>query len=141
MKENKIGKIKNNDVVITNMYNQIYDIITHNKNKMIYQINHTLVETNYMIGKIIVENEQNGNIRAEYGKEILNKLSKKLTNKFGSGYSRSGLQNMRIFYNKYKNCQPLASNLSWSHYCYLIYIEDDNERKFYEKVLYNEQKI
>lgn len=132
-----IEKINNNDIIINDMYNQISDIITNNKNKMIYQINNTLVENNFMIGKIIVENEQNGNIRAEYGKDILNKLSKKLTNKFGSGYSRSGLQNMRLFYDKYKNCQPLAGNLSWSHYCYLIYIEDDDERKFYENECIN----
>lgn len=132
-----VEKDKNNDVIINDMYNQISDIITNNKNKIIYQINNTLVDNNFMIGKIIVENEQNGNIRAEYGKEILNKLSKKLTNKFGRGYSRSGLQNMRLFYNKYKNCQPLAGNLSWSHYCYLIYIEDDDERKFYENECIN----
>ena len=128
---------KNNNIIINDMYNQISDVITNNKNKMIYQINNTLVENNFMIGKIIVENEQNGNIRAEYGKEILTKLSKKLTNKFGTGYSRSGLQNMRLFYDKYKNCQPLAGNLSWSHYCYLIYIEDDDERNFYENECIN----
>ncbi len=131
--------IENNSEMINNMYNEISNIISNNKTKMIYQINNTLVETNFMIGKIIVENEQNGNIRAEYGKEILSKLSKKLTNKFGSGYSRSGLQNMRLFYDKYKNCQPLAGNLSWSHYCYLIYIEDDDERGFYEKECINEK--
>ena len=56
-----------------------------------------------MIGKVIIENEQNGNIRAEYDKEILLKLSKKLTNKFGSGYSRLNLQNMRLFYEKESN--------------------------------------
>ena len=137
MQTNTLEEVKNNDILINDMYNQISDIITNNKNKMIYQINNTLVENNFMIGKIIVENEQNGNIRAEYGKEILNKLSKKLTNKFGSGYSRSGLQNMRLFYDKYKNCQPLAGNLSWSHYCYLIYIDDDDERKFYENECIN----
>lgn len=134
---NVIEKANNNEKIVTDMYNQISNIITDNKNKMIYQINNTLVETNFVIGKIIVENEQNGNIRAEYGKEILLKLSKKLTNQFGSGFSRSGLQNMRLFYNKYKNCQPLDSKLSWSHYCYLIYIEDDDERKFYEKECIN----
>ena len=130
-------KIINNDIIINDMYKQISNIITNNKHKMIYQINNTLVMTNFMIGKIIVENEQNGNIRAEYGKEILNKLSRKLKDKFGSGYSRSGLQNMRLFYSKYKNCQPLAGNLSWSHYCYLIYIENDDERKFYENECIN----
>ena len=124
--------LKNNEKVISDMYREISNIITSNKTKMIYQINNTLVKTNFMIGKIIVENEQNGNIRAEYGKDVLKKLSKKLTNKFGSGYSLSGLYNMRLFYEKYKKFQPLAGKLSWSHYCYLIYIEDDTERLFYE---------
>lgn len=132
-----VEKEKINTKVVNDMYSEISKIITNNKNKMIYQINNTLVQNNFMIGKIIVENEQNGNIRAEYGKDLLKQLSKKLTNKFGSGYSRSGLQNMRLFYMKYKNCQPLAGNLSWSHYCYLIYIEDDDERKFYEKECIN----
>ena len=129
--------INNNEMVIDNIYNQISEIITNNKNKMIYEINNTLVKTNFMIGKIIVENEQNGNIRAEYGKEILINLSKKLTNKFGSGFSLSGLYNMRLFYIKYKNSQPVVGKLSWSHYCYLIYIEDDDERRFYEKECIN----
>lgn len=113
-----MNDVINNDKVISSMYNQIADIIVDNKKKMVYQINNTLVETNFLIGKIIVENEQNGNIRAEYGKEILMKLSKKLTNRFGSGFSLSGLYNMRLFYSRYKNFQPLAGNLSWSHYCY-----------------------
>ena len=141
-----MNDVINNDKVISSMYNQIADIIVDNKKKMAYQINNTLVETNFMIGKIIVENEQNGNIRAEYGKEILMKLSKKLTNRFGSGFSRSGLQNMRLFYDKYKKCQTVSGKfkqnkqiLSWSHYCYLIYIDDDNERDFYENECINEK--
>lgn len=123
--------------VVNNIYNEIYKIVVENKNKMCYQINNTLVNTYFMIGKIIVENEQNGNIRAEYGKEVLKELSKKLTNKFGTGFSLSGLYNMRLFYNKYKKSQPLVGKLSWSHYCYLIYIEDDDERNFYEKECIN----
>lgn len=128
---------KTNEKLINNMYAEIANIISNNKEKMVYQINGTLVNTYFLIGKVIVENEQKGNIRAEYGKEILKKLSKKLTERFGSGFSRSGLQNMRLFYTKYKNCQPLVSKLSWSHYCYLIYIEDDDERAFYEKECIN----
>lgn len=92
---------------------------------MVYQINNTLV------------NEQKGNIRADYGKEILKKLSKKLTEKFGSGFSISGLYNMRLFYIRYEKFQPLAGKLSWSHYVYLLYIEDDDERCFYEKECIN----
>lgn len=131
--------INKNNEIVNNMYNQITNIISNNKTKMIYQINNTLIENNFIIGKIIIENEQNGNIRAEYGKEILLKLSKKLTKRFGSGYSRSGLQNMRLFYDRYKKCQPVVGKLSWSHYCYLIYIEDDDERSFYERECINEK--
>jgi len=139
MTTNTLTKTKtlSNEQVITNLFNEIEKIIINGRNEVAYQINNALVNTYYNIGRIIVEYEQNGNIRAEYGKEILLKLSKKLTNQFGSGFSRSGLQNMRLFYNKYKNCQPLDSKLSWSHYCYLIYIEDDDERKFYEKECIN----
>ena len=129
--------LETNEKVVNSLFKEIEDIITTNKTKVAYQINNTLVETYFNIGKVIIENEQNGNIRAEYGKEVLLKLSKKLRDKYGSGYSRTGLQNMRLFYIRYKNCQPLAGKLSWSHYCYLIYIEDDNERNFYERECIN----
>lgn len=132
MNINKLEKLQNKDKVVNNLFNQIERIILTNKSKMVYQINNTLVNTYFNIGKTIVENEQSGNIRAEYGKEILLKLSKKLTDKYGNGFSRSNLQNMRQFYIKYKKCQPMANKLTWSHYCYLIYIEDDDERSFYE---------
>lgn len=126
------------DRIVNDLYKKVEKIITENKNKMIYQINSTLVNTNFLIGKVIVENEQNGNIRAEYGKQILLKLSKKLTEKYGTGFSRTGLQNMRLFYNRYKKfqsvsgkCQPLAVKLSWTHYLELIKIKEKNKRDFY----------
>ena len=134
---NTLEKTKTNEILIDTLFNQIEKVIVSNKTKMAYQINDTLVTTYFNIGKIIVENEQNGNIRAEYGKEVLLKLSKKLTNKYGTGFSRSGLQNMRLFYSKYKNCQTVSGKLSWSHYCYLIYIDDDVERSFYEQECIN----
>lgn len=137
MKNEIKEKVNENDEVVNVLFKEISEIISQNKTKMAYQINETLVSTYFNIGKTIVENEQNGNIRAEYGKEVLLKLSKKLRNSFGSGFSRTGLQNMRLFYNTYKNCQPLAGKLSWSHYCYLIYIEDDAERRFYENECIN----
>ena len=141
MTTNTLVKRKNNTLnseqIITNLFNEIEQIIVNSRNEITYQINNTLVNTYFNIRKIIVENEQNGNIRAEYGKEVLLKLSKKLTNKYGTGFSRSNLQNMRLFYTRYENCQPLASKLSWSHYCYLIYIDDDRERKFYENECIN----
>ncbi|MEG1015953.1 MAG: PDDEXK nuclease domain-containing protein [Bacilli bacterium] len=137
MQTNTLEKVDKNEMLINELFNEIEQIIIKNKTKMIYQINDTLVNTYFTIGKIIIEKEQKGNIYSEYGKEILLKLSKKLTTKYGTGFSRSNLQNMRLFYNEYQNCQPLAGNLSWSHYCYLIYIDDEDERKFYEKECIN----
>ena len=137
MSTTTLEKVKLNDEIVNNLFCKIEKIILNNKTKMSYQINNTLVNTYFSIGKTIVENEQNGSIRAEYGKDILKRLSKELTNKYGTGFSLSGLYNMRLFYNRYKNFQPLAGNLSWSHYCYLIYIEDDDERSFYEKECIN----
>ena len=81
MKTSIAEKVNNNEKVVNDLFDKIEKIIVINKTKMIYQINNTLVDTYFNIGKEIVENEQNGNIRAEYGKEILLNLSKKLTNK------------------------------------------------------------
>ena len=60
---------------VNNLYNQIEEIIVTKRNKVTYQINNTMLETYFLIGKLIVENEQNGNIHAEYGKQILKELS------------------------------------------------------------------
>ena len=60
-------------------------------------------------------------------------MSKKLTNEYEKGFSRSNLQNMRQFYLKYPICQTLSGKLSWSHYCEILSISDDKERAFYER--------
>jgi len=135
----EVQKIQPNEQIIDSLYKNIEKIIIKNKSKMMYQINNALVNTYFMIGKIIVENEQKGNFRAEYGKEVLNDLSKRLVHSFGTGFSRTNLKNMRLFYIKYKKSQPLVGQLSWSHYCYLIYIENDAERSFYEKECINQK--
>ena len=68
-----------------------------------------------------------------YGKQTLRELSKELTREFGKGFSRSNLQNMRAFYLAYEKCQTVSGKLSWSHYCELLSITDENKRSFYEK--------
>ena len=79
---------------VDNLYNKIEEIVTKKKNKVAYQINNTMLETYFSIGKLIVENEQNGNIKAEYGKQVLKELSKRLTQKFGSGFSVTNMKFM-----------------------------------------------
>ena len=97
------------------------------------QVNTQLLTTYWNIGRIIVEYEQQNQIRADYGKQTLKELSKELTREFGKGFSRSNLQNMRAFYLAYEKCQTVSGKLSWSHYCELLSITDENKRSFYEK--------
>ena len=100
---------------------------------MAQQVNAQLLTIYWNIGRIIVEYEQQNQIRAEYGKQTLKELSRELTWEFGKGFSRSNLQNMRAFYLAYEKCQTVSGKLSWSHYCELLSISDDSKRSFYEK--------
>ncbi len=77
--------------------------------------------------------EQKGNIKAQYGKALLENLSKDLRLIHGKGFSRSNLTYMRLFYNTYPICEKVSHKLSWSHYVELLKINDDLERCFYEK--------
>ncbi len=103
------------------------------KSKIISAINVEILDTYWKIGKNIVEFEQKGKLKAEYGKNLLINLSKDLSVKFGKGFSRSNLQYMRLFYIYYPIRQTVSGKLSWSHYVELLSINDDLERKFYQK--------
>lgn len=119
------------------MIEEIKDVIISSRNKVAYEVNNTMLLAYWNVGRIIVENEQNGNIKAEYGKKVLGELSKELRKILGAGFSVSNLQYMRRFYLKYPKQQTLSVKLSWSHYCELLSIENDDERNFYEKECIN----
>ena len=108
------------------------------KEKLATSVDTTITETYWQIGKYIVETEQDGKIKAAYGKKLLTTLSHELTLRLGKGYSRPNLNNMRKFYLKYPNCQMVSDKLSWSHICELIKLDDDLERSFYERQTVNE---
>lgn len=98
-----------------------------------------MVYTYFEIGRMIVEEEQNGKERAEYGKHLLEELSKRLKSEFGKGFSVDNLENMRKFYIAYSISETVSRKLDildfklgWSHYLKLIRITDKAERKFYE---------
>ena len=107
------------------------------RNKVAREVNNILIQTYWEIGRIIVEDEQGNSDRAEYGKQLVTDLSKRLTKEYGKGFSRSNLQNMRNFYLSYPICQTLSGKLSWSHYCELLSISDEKKRSFYEKETIN----
>lgn len=126
---------------------KIENLIEESRKHVITQVNSVMVQTYYEIGHAIVENEQHGEIRAGYGKGVLKELSKKLNAKFGKGFSVDNLENMRRFYLTYGNTisetVSRKSNedmknvskkfvLSWSHYLFLIRIDNPEERQFYE---------
>ena len=121
----------------TQMVEEIKDIIINSRSKVAYEINNTMLLAYWNVGRIIVENEQKGNIKAEYGKQVMKELSKELRKILGSGFSVSNLFNMRKLYITYPKFQTVSGKLSWSHYCELLSIENDDERSFYEKECVN----
>ena len=117
-----------------NIYQEIKELLYGAKNRVYQTINTTMTETYFQIGKRIVEEEQGGETRAEYGSALLKNLSSELIKEFGKGYSEQNLKNMRQFYLIYQKRQTVSSEfkLSWSHYIFLTRIENINERNFYE---------
>jgi predicted nuclease of restriction endonuclease-like (RecB) superfamily len=96
-------------------------------------VNAFLLQTYWQIGRHIVEFEQKGSEKSEYGSELLDRLSKDLTLEFGKGFSRSNLFQIRQFYLKFPKIQTASGQLSWSHYAEIIKAENDLERNFYLK--------
>ena len=124
-------------IIEDGLYSQIVQLLNDTRKSVVIQVNTTLLVTYWHVGKLIVEDEQNNIHRAEYGKKVLKELSKRLTNDLGKGFSVSNLQFMRRFYQKYPIQQTLSVKLTWSHYCELLSISDDDKRSFYEKECVN----
>ena len=118
----------------TSLYNKIASILEESRKFVATTVNTAMVQTYFEIGRLIVEEEQHGNIRAEYGKETLKKLSEKLTANYGKGFSVTNLKQMRDFYLTYQIRQKVSDQftLSYSHYLFLMRIDNPDERKFYE---------
>lgn len=128
-----MDELVKNSAGFEKMISDIEALVNTSKNELATSINKVMTVTYWSIGKYIVEFEQEGNAKAEYGKNLLSTISKELTLRLGKGYSRPNLNNMRKFYLKYSNCQTVSDKLSWSHICELIKIDDELERSFYEK--------
>ena len=116
------------------IYQEIYNLLHNARQNIISNVNSTMTKTYFLIGKRIVEEEQDGNKRAEYGKKLMKTLSEKLTKEFGRGFSQRNLEQMRIFYLRYSISQTVSAEfkLSWSHYLILMRMEDIDARNFYE---------
>jgi predicted nuclease of restriction endonuclease-like (RecB) superfamily len=122
------------NITNNNFYQEIKELLYSAKNKVYQTINTTMTQTYFQIGKRIVEEEQGGETRAEYGKSLLKLLSVQLINEFGKGFSVDNLENMRRFYLAFQKSETVSRKfeLSWSHYIFLTRIENIDERNFYE---------
>jgi predicted nuclease of restriction endonuclease-like (RecB) superfamily len=126
----------------SNQYQQlkqaISQLLLQGRQQAVQQINNVLVQTYWQIGKHIVEFEQQGHKRAEYGSKLLNQLSKDLKEVHGKGFSRRNVLDMRRFYLAYPKWQTVSAKLSWSHYTELLSISDELSRSLYEQQCLNE---
>ncbi len=112
---------------------KISEVYTSGQTRAIQAVNVQLTQTYWEIGRDIVEFEQGGSIRAEYGKRLVATLARDLTLRHGKGFSRSNVMTMKAFYLAFPKVQTLSGQLSWSHYVELLSINDGLERGFYEK--------
>jgi len=99
---------------------QIGGLLQQGRAKAAYAVNNILVQTYWQIGKYIVEFEQGGSLKAEYGDALLLRLSSDLTTLYGKGFSRSNLTYMRKLYFAYQKCETLSHILTWSHYFQIL---------------------
>jgi DUF1016 N-terminal domain len=113
------------------LISQIAATYQQGQQRAVLAVNTHLVETYWQIGQYIVEFEQGGHAKAEYGKELLPKLSKDLMLALGKGFSLSNIKRMRQFYLAFPIGAELPHQLSWTHWVELLKIDDPLERSFY----------
>lgn len=119
---------------ISALVQDVQTIVDNGMRKAYYDVNATTVFTYWQVGRRIVEEEQHGETRAEYGKGLINQLSKQLTLIYPKGYSPRDLRNYRQLYLCFKDLEiwhTRVPNLNWSHYRTLLSVIDDDARYWY----------
>lgn len=116
------------------LYQGIRDVLLSARAQVRQTVNTTMVQAYWQIGRLIVEDEQGGERRAEYGKAVLSDLSRRLTVEFGKGFTPDNLRNFRQFFQSFtwiEICDTVCSELSWSHLRLLMRVEDSTARHWY----------
>jgi predicted nuclease of restriction endonuclease-like (RecB) superfamily len=125
----KNNMIQESDINTT--YKSIKTVLEEARSTVYRTVNFAMVQAYWHIGRIIVEQEQKGKERAEYGKALIKELSIKLTKDFGRGFNERNLFYMRSFYSMFPKVNSLRSELSWTHYRLLLRVEKEKSRDFY----------
>lgn len=118
-------------IELTSFYAEIKNILQQARSKAQTAVNSAMVEAYWLIGKRIVEEEQQGEIRAQYGKEVLKNLAKSLASEFGKGLDERELRRLRQFYLCFPIWDTVRPELSWSHYRLLIRVSNEKARFYY----------
>jgi predicted nuclease of restriction endonuclease-like (RecB) superfamily len=113
-------------------YGRIREVLSAARERAYQAINSAMVMAYWEIGRTIVEEEQLGQARAEYGTELVSELSQRLTVDFGKGFGRSNLYDMKSFYLAFPIVRALRGELSWTHYRSLLRVANPDARSFYE---------
>ncbi|MCD8024703.1 MAG: PDDEXK nuclease domain-containing protein [Candidatus Gastranaerophilales bacterium] len=117
---------------VSKIYSDIAELLKTARSKACVTVNSIMVKTYWKIGQRIVEEEQDGALRAEYGTKLIENLSKYLTDTFGKGFSEANLKNMRQFYITYPEFdRHCLANLSWSNIARILRIDNPDERNYY----------
>ena len=117
----------------TSLLSNIGQTLASARSKAYAAVNQHLLEAYWNIGRYIVEYEQRGHDKAVYGKKLIQQLSRDLTLRFGKGFSKTQLYQMRLFYEHYPIFQSVTGKLTWTHYGEILSISDPLARRFYEK--------
>lgn len=116
---------------LPSLYEKVIEIVDQAKSHAYRAVNSIMVEAYWNIGKLIVEEEQKGKKRADYGKALLKDLSKNLTLKYGKGFTETNLKYFRLFYIAFPIRHSLRDELSWTHYRHLVRVDNRDARQFY----------
>jgi predicted nuclease of restriction endonuclease-like (RecB) superfamily len=131
MNNDKNEKELINQQDVENLYAGIRNILANARQRAYSAVNFAMVESYWLIGQQIVEHEQHGEARADYGKGLLKELAAKLSVEFGKGFDESNLRYMRLFYRCFPIRDTLRHELTWSHYRRLISVENEQARIWY----------
>jgi predicted nuclease of restriction endonuclease-like (RecB) superfamily len=115
------------------IYQNIRDILLKARHQAMQAVNAEMVRAYWEIGRVIVEQEQQGKARADYGARMIESLSARLTQEFGRGFTLTNLKYMRQFYTLFPIGHALRGELSWTHYRLLLKVEKPEARQFYEE--------
>ena len=121
----------------TDFYQSVVEVVRTARSHAFRAVNFVMVEAYWRIGRMIVEEEQLGKERAEYGEQLMSTLSRRLTEEFGKGFAETNLKYFRQFYLTYPVQSPeeirhtLCDELTWSHYRLLMRVEKPEARKWY----------